>query len=169
MRIPLRTSRPSPSRSASSSPFSHPMDLSFSEAPGPQRQRTGRAGGSHAPVDMSLGPLVKNGHLNTPYATVGIKGVSSDYGNEIDGWIRRHLYYPPDAAQRGEDGASHVHVVIDRSGHVKSARLVDSAGFFALDDSTTGMFRNATLPPVPDDMAGDHFDIDLTVNYILTH
>ncbi len=166
-RFALRTAPPAPSRSTRSSPFSHPMDLSFSQAPGPSRARTGRPGGSHAPIDMSLGPLVKNGHLNTPYATVGIKGVSDDYGAEIDSWIRRHLYYPPEAAARGEDGSSHVHVVIDRSGHVKSARLVDSSGAYALDDATTGMFRGATLPPVPDDMQGDHFDIDLTVNYIL--
>ena len=166
-RFQLRTAPPAPSRSARSSPFSHPMDLSFSQAPGPSRARTGRPGGSHAPVDLSLGPLVKNGHLNTPYATVGIQGVSDDYGAEIDSWIRRHLYYPPEAAERGEDGASRVHVVIDRSGHVKSARLVDSSGAYALDDATTGMFRGATLPPVPDDMSGDHFDIDLTVNYIL--
>ncbi len=166
-RFALRTAPPAPSRSARSSPFSHPMDLSFSQAPGPSRARTGRPGGSHAPIDLSLGPLVRNGHLNSPYATVGIKGVSDDYGSEIDSWIRRHLYYPPEAAERGEDGASRVHVVIDRSGHVKSARLVDSSGAYALDDATTGMFRGATLPPVPDDMSGDHFDIDLTVNYIL--
>ncbi len=167
-RIPLRTAPPP--RTARSSPFSHPMDLSFAQPgaqAGPPRARTGRPGGSHAPVDLSIGPLVKNGHLNTPYATVGIKGVSDDYGSEIDSWIRRHLYYPPEAAQRGEDGSSHVHVVIDRSGHVKSARLVDSSGSYTLDDATTGMFRGATLPPVPDDMSGDHFDIDLTVNYIL--
>ena len=167
-RIPLRTAPPS--RAARSSPFSHPMDLSFAQPnleAGPRRARTGRPGGSHAPVDLSLGPLVKNGHLNTPYATVGIKGVSDEYGSEIDSWIRRHLYYPPEAAQRGEDGSSRVHVVIDRTGHVKSARLVDSSGAYALDDATTGMFRGATLPPVPDDMSGDHFDIDLTVNYIL--
>ncbi len=168
MRIPLNTARQAPSHTSRSSPFSNPMDLSFSQStPGPARARSGRPGGSHAPVDLSLGPLVKNGHLNTPFATVGIKGVSDDYGAEIDSWIRRHLFYPPEAAQRGEDGNSHVHVVIDREGHVKSVRLVDSAGSFALDDSTEGMFRNAKLPPVPPDMQGDHFDIDLTVDYIL--
>lgn len=167
MRIPLRTARSS-AKSSPSSAFSHPMDLSFSQV-GPPRSRTGRVGGSHAPIDMSLGPLVKNGRLNTPFATVGIKGVSNDYGNEIDAWIRRHLYYPPDAAQRGEDGQASVHVVIDRDGHVKSVRLVSSSSSFALDDSTQGMFRNAKLPEVPPDMQGDHFDIDLTVNYILTH
>ena len=164
-RIPLRTARPATQRS---SPFSHPQDFSFEQGePGPQRYRSGRVSGSHAPVDLSLGPLVKNGRLNTPFATVGIKGVSDDYEAEIDAWIRRHLYYPPDAAQRGEDGPSHVHVVLDRSGHVKGVSLVTSSGSYALDDATMGMFRNAHLPQVPPDMVGDHFDIDLTVNYVL--
>ena len=163
-RIPLRTARPT----ARSSPFSHPQDFSFEQGePGPPRYRSGRPSGSRAPVDLSLGPLVKNGRLNTPFATVGIKGVSDDYEAEIDAWIRRHLYYPPDAAQRGEDGPSHVHVVLDRSGRVKGVSLVTSSGSYALDDATMGMFRNAHLPQVPPDMVGDHFDIDLTVNYIL--
>ena len=168
VRIPLRTER-TPTRAQRSSPFSNPMDLSFSEAPGPQRTRTGRPGGSRGPVDLSLGPLVKNGRLNTPFATVGIKGVSDDYGNEIDSWIRRHLYYPPEAAEHGEDGQSSVHVVLDREGRVKSVRLVSSSGSYSLDASTQGMFHGAKLPPVPPDMQGDHFDIDLTVNYILLH
>ncbi|MCQ8279054.1 TonB family protein [Acetobacteraceae bacterium KSS8] len=164
-RIPLRTAQ---QKRARSNPFANPMDLSFQQE-GPPRARTGRAGGSGSAIDMSLGPLVKNGHINTPFATIGVQGVSSDYGNELDSWIRRHLYYPPDAAARGESGPAHVHVQIDRSGRVKSVQLVDSSGSFALDGATTGMFRGRTLPPVPPDMSGDHFDIDLTVNYILEH
>ncbi len=164
-RIPLRTA---PQKRTRSNPFANPMDLSFQQE-GQPRARTGRPSGSGSAIDMSLGPLVKNGHINTPFAAIGVKGVSSDYGNELDSWIRRHLYYPPDAAARGESGPAHVHVQIDRSGRVKSVQLVDSSGSFALDGATTGMFRGRTLPPVPPDMQGDHFDIDLTVNYILEH
>jgi TonB family protein len=150
----------------STSPFAHPMNLSLT--PTPPRARRGRPAGSGAPVDLSLGPLVRNGKLTTPYASAsGIKGVSDDYAEEIGAWIRRHMYYPEEAAKRGEDGPSHVHVVLDRQGHVKSVRLVTSSGSYALDDATEGMFRNATLPPVPPDMSGDHFDVDLTIDYIL--
>ena len=162
-RVPVR-----PQAQRSTSPLSHPMDLSFSQAPAPQRARRGRAGGSGAPVDLSLGPLVQGGKLLTPYASTStIKGVSDDYGDEIGAWIRRHMYYPEEAAKRGEDGPSHVHVVLDRQGRVKSIRLVDSSGSLALDDATQGMFRNAQLPPVPPDMSGNSFDVDLTIDYIL--
>jgi protein TonB len=152
----------------STSPFSHPMDLSFSQAPSLPRARHGRPAGSTAPMDLSLGPLVRDGRLLTPYAsTSSIKGVSDDYGDEIGAWIRRHMFYPEEAARRGEDGPSHVQVVLDRQGQVKSIRLVNSSGSHALDDATEGMFRNARLPPVPPDMTGNSFDVDLTIDYIL--
>lgn len=162
MRIPLQAPR-----HASRNPFANPMNLTFSQPQGPTRARTGRPGGSGSPIDLSIGPLVKNGHLNTPYATVGVKGVSDDYAAEIDAWIRRHMYYPPDAAQRGEDGPSSVHVVLDRDGRVKDIRLVSSSGSLSLDDATQGMFRGSHLPPAPPDMKGERFDIDLTIHYIL--
>ncbi|WP_428377210.1 energy transducer TonB [Lichenicoccus sp.] len=155
-------------QSRSTSPLSHPMDLSFAPATRSPSRRSGRPAGSGGPVDLSLGPLVQNGHLNTPYAsTSSIKGVSDDYADEIGDWIRRHMYYPEEAARRGEDGPSHVHVVLDRQGQVRGVRLVTSSGSYLLDDATTGMFRNAKLPPVPPDMRGNSFDVDLTIDYIL--
>lgn len=163
--VPLR---PQAQSKARSSPFSHPMDLSFSQPPTPRRARRGRAAGSGAAVDLSVGPLVQGGHLLTPYASAtSIKGVSDDYGDEISAWIRRHMYYPEEAAKQGQDGPSHVHVVLDRQGKVKSVRLVDSSGSYLLDAATTGMFDNAQLPPVPPDMSGNSFDVDLTIDYIL--
>ncbi|NVN11800.1 energy transducer TonB, partial [Nguyenibacter vanlangensis] len=150
------------------SPFDSPMDLSFAPSPGPVRQRRGRAGGSGSPIDLSVGPMVRNGQLNAPYSTqTQIRGVSEDYGEEIDRWIRAHMYYPEEAARAGEEGPSSVHVVLDRSGRVKAVRLTGQSGSYYLDAATTGMFHGAELPPVPPDMTGDHFDIDLTINYIL--
>ena len=190
----LRTHTPT---RRSASPFSAPMDLSFA-SPDTARPTAPSRRGSHAPIDLSLGPMARNGELRVPYATAGIHGVSPDYDAELqDGpmarngelrvpyatagihgvspdydaelqdWIQRHLYYPEDAARRGQDGTASVHVVLDRSGQVRSVELTTSAGADSLDDATSGMFRDATLPPVPPDMAGNHFDIDLTVHYIL--
>ncbi|KXV34129.1 energy transducer TonB [Gluconobacter thailandicus] len=155
-------------RPNNSNPLSHPMDYSFGEQPSPYRHRRGRPAGSGGPIDMSLGPLSMNGAINAPYQTrTSVKGVSEDYGGEIDRWIRSHMYYPEDAARAGEDGPSSVHVVLDRFGHVKTVRLTGQSGSYSLDAATTGMFQGAHLPPVPPDMKGDHFDIDVTINYIL--
>lgn len=156
------------SQASSNNPFANPMDLSFGQSPAPVRNHRGRRGGSGGPIDMSLGPLVTNGQVNAPYMTRNsVRGVSEDYGNEIDHWIRSHMYYPEEAIKNGDEGPSSVHVVLDRNGRVKSVRMTGQSGSYALDAATTGMFQNAKLPPVPPDMKGDHFDIDLTINYIL--
>ncbi len=168
--LPKPLAKASPTQTHQSAPnsaFSHPMDLSFAQAPHASH-RPGRRAGFGGAVDLSLGPLVHNGQILTPYAsTTSVRGVSSDYAEEISDWIRRHMYYPEDAAHRGEDGPSSVHVVLDRQGQVKSIRLVSSSGSYSLDDATQGMFRNARLPPVPPDMSGAKFDVDLTIDYIL--
>ncbi|WP_240993473.1 energy transducer TonB [Asaia bogorensis] len=157
-----------PTTKQSDNPFANMTTLDFGEAPSTPRRQRGRRGGSGAPIDMSLGPLSTNGQINAPFMTRNsIRGVSDDYGSEIDRWIRAHLYYPEDAIKNGEDGPSSVHVVLDRTGRVKSVRLTGQSGSYSLDAATTGMFQGAHLPPVPPDMKGDHFDIDLTINYIL--
>ncbi|MFT8551849.1 MAG: energy transducer TonB [Acetobacter okinawensis] len=145
----------------------HPMDYSFNEAPAPRRTTRGRPGGSSAPLDLSIGPMVENGQLNAHYASrTSVHGVSSDYGAEIDAWIQRHLYYPPEAAARGEEGSTSVHVILDRSGHVFKVFETGSSTE-ALDAATIGMFQGAQLPPVPPDMKDKYINFDVTVNYIL--
>lgn len=161
----LRTNHPVPPRS-STNPFSAPMSLSFADRADPAEAAPARHG-SRAAMNLSLGPVVHDGQMRIPYATAGIKGVSPDYDAELQDWIQRHLYYPEEAAQRGEDGTAEVHVVLDRSGKVRDIEVVSSSGATMLDDATSGMFRDATLPPVPPDMAGPSFNIDLTVHYIL--
>ncbi|GAB30186.1 TonB family protein [Acetobacter pasteurianus] len=150
------------------SPLDHPMDMSFNEAPAPRRKQRGRPGGSSAPIDLSIGPMVENGELNAHYASrTTVHGVSSDYAAEIDEWIQRHLYYPPEAAERGDEGPSSVHVILDRTGHVFKVFLTSGSGSSDLDSATIGMFHGAQLPPVPPDMKDKFINFDVTVNYML--
>ncbi|MGY6768126.1 energy transducer TonB [Komagataeibacter sp. NFXK3] len=166
-------SRPAQQSHSQSAPnayaaLQHPMNWSLSASPLPRRSKQGRAGGTGGPIDLSLGPVVQNGKVNAPYSSnTQIRGVSEDYGAELDRWIRSHMYYPQEAAQAGEEGPSSVHVELDRDGHVTKVRLTGQSGSYYLDAATVGMFRNAQLPPVPPDMQGDTFPIDLTINYIL--
>ncbi|GBR51190.1 TonB periplasmic protein [Neokomagataea thailandica NBRC 106555] len=109
-----------------------------------------------------------NGQINAPFKTsTSIRGISEDYAGEIDRWIKAHIYYPEDAARNGEDGASSVHVVLDRYGRVKTVRLIGSSGSYSLDAGLTSTFQGAHLPPPPPNMKGDHFEFDMTLNYIL--
>lgn len=151
------------------SPFENLTNLDFNENPNSSRRKTAkiRPQGSRSAINMSTGPLVKNGRINVPYADkFTIKGVSSDYSDLIANWIQQHMYYPPDAIRKGEDGSPSVHVVISRDGQVLSINLTNSSGSDALDSAILGMFRNAQLPKIPPDLP-DHFDMDLKINYIL--
>lgn len=155
---------------ASDNPFANMQSLDFSENPNKSKRKAAThrlPQGSRSSIDMSTGPLVKNGKINVPYAAkISIKGVSDDYGAAINAWIRQHLYYPPDAANKGEDGSASVHVALNRDGYVLSVSLTGSSGSDALDTAITSMFRGAKLPKIPPDLP-DHFELDLTVNYIL--
>ncbi|WP_241663829.1 energy transducer TonB [Oecophyllibacter saccharovorans] len=156
------------SRAQDNNPLAHPQDWSFNAPPVPQMHHRGRRGSRGGPIDLSIGPLSLNGQINAPYKTrSSVRGVSSDYGAEIDRWIHQHLFYPDEAAANGEQGPSAVHVRIDRSGRVLKVYTTHSSGYNAIDTALTGLFRGAQLPPVPPDMSGDHFDLDVTVNYIL--
>lgn len=144
--------------------------LDFSENPNKSRRKSATRRlpqGSRSAIDMSTGPLVKNGKINVPYAAkISIKGVNDAYGDAINAWIRQHLYYPPEAANNGDDGSASVHVALNRDGYVQSVSLTGSSGSDILDAAITGMFRGAKLPKIPPDLP-DHFELDLTVNYIL--
>lgn len=158
---------PKPSHHAPS-PLDNPMDTSFDQAPAPRRPRRGRSGGSGAPLDLSIGPIVENGALNAHYSSrTSVHGVSRDYAQEIDAWIQRHLYYPPEAAQNGDSGTTSVHVVLDRQGNVFKVFETSSSGVTELDAATVGMFHGAQLPPVPPDMKDNFINFDVTINYIL--
>lgn len=149
-------------------PFAHPTDINFPNNQPSPSPKAGRRGGNNRAVNLSTGPLSLNGQINAPYkSTTSVKGVSSEYGEEIDRWIREHLYYPDDAIQNDEEGPTSVHVVLDRQGRVSRVVLSSQSGSYSLDSATVAMFEHAQLPPVPPDMKGSHFDIDVTVNYIL--
>ncbi|CAI3923987.1 energy transducer TonB [Commensalibacter communis] len=162
--------RRQPAPEQSNNPFANMQTLDFSENPSKSRRKAATRRlpqGSRSGMDMSTGPLVKNGRINVPYAAkISIKGVSDDYGDAINAWIRQHLYYPPEAAQNGEDGSASVHVALNRDGYVLSVSLTNSSGSDTLDAAITGMFRGAKLPKIPPDLP-DHFELDLTINYIL--
>lgn len=155
-----------PTQNASSL-LNHPQEYSLNQATAPPRPQKGKAGGSGSPIDLSVGPVVQNGKINAHYSSrTSVHGVSDDYAAELDAWIQRHLYYPPEAAERGEEGNSSVHVILERSGRVKNVWETQSSTE-TLDAATVGMFTNAQLPPVPPDMKDKIIQFDVTVNYIL--
>ncbi len=96
-----------------------------------------------------------------------MRGVSDGYGQEMDRWLRAHLYYDRGAAARHQTGACTFLLIVRRDGRVVSASLTGSSGSTALDHAATLVLLDAALPRVPDEMGDDPVPIHLTISFIL--
>jgi TonB family protein len=97
-----------------------------------------------------------------------IKGdIGPDYRSLLHAWLERHKYYPPQAAENGEDGTASVRVIIRRDGSVSLVELAERSGSTWLDMGAQAMFRGQRLPAFPSDAMGDEKEITVTIHYIL--
>ena len=80
-----------------------------------------------------------------------------------------HDYYPREAGEQGQEGASTVTVTIDHYGQVQSVELVDGSGYPMLDMAWVGTWRKAKVPPFPPGTQGDKTTLLYTLDYILIH
>jgi protein TonB len=69
-------------------------------------------------------------------------------------------HYPEAARARGEQGTVRLALVIDRGGHVVSARVIGSSGSAILDEAALDMARRASGRPLPPEMGAS---VSLTV------
>jgi protein TonB len=73
-------------------------------------------------------------------------------------------HYPEAARARGEQGTVRLALMIDRGGHVVSARLVGSSGSSTLDQAALEMARHASGRPLPLEM-GSSVSLVVPVRY----
>jgi periplasmic protein TonB len=73
-------------------------------------------------------------------------------------------HYPEAARARGEQGTVRLALVIDRGGHVVSARVIGSSGSSTLDQAALDMARHASGQPLPPDM-GSSVSLTVPVRY----
>ena len=79
----------------------------------------------------------------------------------------QHRYYPQQAAQAGEDGTVVIELTVARSGRVESVSVKSGSGSSWLDMAAVGTWRNAQLPPLPAEVAGDRLTFSIPINYLL--
>ena len=73
-------------------------------------------------------------------------------------------HYPEAARARGEQGTVRLALLIDRGGHVVSARIIGSSGSSALDQAALEMARHASGKPLPAEM-GSSVSLTVPVRY----
>jgi periplasmic protein TonB len=155
------------------SSLSAPMNFSFGGASvDPSRSRpTGRRN----TLDPRIGPEIASQagspptDLHRPDYSIKVTGaqVGSDWIAMLHAWWSQHGYYPPQAAQAGEDGTVRIHVVVNRYGKVLGVELIGRSGSQWLDLAAQAVFRGANLPPFPPATPEPQADLDLTINYLL--
>ena len=148
---------------ADSNPFAHvvPFDL----AP----QHRSLAAGNGRSLDLSAGPVIRNGSLQDSVEHVrGTHGMS-DWGERLQEFVEEHKYYPREAADNGEQGSAVLRVTVSRDGTVKRLVLVSSSGSHLLDAAWMAVFRDNKLPPFNDDMAGKEVTFNYELDYHLIY
>ena len=149
---------------ADRNPFAHivPFDLA------PQQRRSLAAGNGRS-LDLSAGPVIRNGSLQDSVEHVrGTHGMS-DWGERLQEFVEEHKYYPREAADNGEQGSAVLRVTVSRDGTVKRLTLVSSSGSHLLDAAWMAVFRDNKLPPFNDDMAGNEVTFNYELDYHLIY
>ncbi|WP_338664956.1 energy transducer TonB [Pararoseomonas sp. SCSIO 73927] len=95
-------------------------------------------------------------------------GLPSNYVGQIQAALRRVQRYPAGARARRAEGVVNVGFVLRRDGTVISARVVRSSGESDLDEEAEAMLRRVSLPPMPDDMAGNTVDMVVPIRFSLS-
>lgn len=84
------------------------------------------------------------------------------------GHLERHKRYPRSAQLRRQQGVPQVRIVINARGTVLSAKLEKSSGIASLDEETVELaMRASPLPSPPPDMAQDHIELVVPVQFTL--
>jgi TonB family protein len=84
-------------------------------------------------------------------------------------WGQRHIYYPPEAGQKGEDGMAVLEIVVARSGEVRSVVLRTRSGSQILDVGAISVFRNQMVPPFTPEMTGETTTLRIRMRYSIIY
>ena len=122
---------------------------------GPSAANT--APGPAAAGDMSFGQ----------FATLTAGQVEPSWINALHDWWLQHGYYPSQAVALQQAGSVRIQITVDRSGKVRSVRLLHSAASPWLDMGAQDVFRGSTVPPFPPNTKDDQITLELTINYII--
>ena len=123
--------------------------------------------GQPGTLDLSFGQVV--GGSLSPSSSVQMEGVavSTDWLNLVSAWWRRHAYYPPQAGVNGEEGDVMLHMRVDHDGRVEALELIGHSGSQWLDLGGLSIFRDAHLPPLPQDMPEAQIPFHVTIHYVI--
>jgi len=93
-----------------------------------------------------------------------VRRLRATWEKELIGHLHQHLRYPADRSQQVAESV--VNFVLDRRGHVLSARIVKGSGDAAFDEAALAMVRRSDPVPLPPAAVADEgLDFTLPVSF----
>jgi protein TonB len=163
---PPATAPPTPPRQPDAAP-ARPI------TPAPPRAAPPRAAPSFpVPQSYSFGQPAPPGSAMTGEASFGqfakltAGHVEPSWMNALHEWWRRHGYYPSQAVALQQAGKVRIEIVVERSGKVRTVKLLGASDSPWLNMGAQDVFRGSTVPPFPPNTRDDQVTLELTINYI---
>ncbi len=105
---------------------------------------------------------------SAPAETKPDQAVVDTYHGKLLGHLNHFKRYPGVARSRRQEGVSYVRFIMDRTGHILSARLEESCGYKLLDEESLALLRRAEpLPIPPSDVRGSRIEMIVPVEFSL--
>jgi TonB family protein len=144
--------------------------------PAPKNPGRGTAqDNGRGPVNLSLGrvdqfrpdPPRRNPNGKNSDITITGAQLGSDWERQLLAYWIGHRYYPPAAAQKGEQGSVKMHLHVNRNGRITALNIIEGSGSFMIDAAALGTWRNAQLAPFPTNTPESEADIVITMYFYI--
>jgi TonB family protein len=165
--LPLPPAPPQPTRTAQRNPSRSRSALGGTVMNGMSFNGGGSlSGGTGRGLNTSLGQAEQ---VDADPTTVLKGDVGSDWIATLDKWVQDNTYYPPFAAENGQQGDVLVQFTVERDGTVSRFALVNGSHYPLLNQAFLGIFRNAKVPPLPTSMKDNQAIIQFKMQFVLIH
>jgi TonB family protein len=124
-----------------------------------------RPRGSAGTIDLSFAPVMGGGDITQLHPQGKSGDVGADWFNLVSAWWLRHRFYPSEAARLQQEGDVTVRLVVAQNGRVEAIDVDQRSGSPWLDMGALAIFRDATLPPLPQDVTDPNVTVDFTIHY----
>ncbi|MFT8645752.1 MAG: energy transducer TonB, partial [Gluconacetobacter sp.] len=127
------------------------------------------------PAQETTAPPASEGSVALPSATSVSSASSSQASHDPVTWqgellvrLEQYKRYPAESQARHEEGIAMLRFVMDRKGHVLSARISSSSHHATLDEETLALLHRAEpLPVPPDGIPGDAITLTVPIEFYL--
>ena len=121
------------------------------------------AGRPGAVMDLSAGPVERQGRLTDTITHPAGSQVSGEYDAKLVAWVESHRDDIQTMVKDANPGSVTLAVTIARDGHVLRLHLLQPSGSALLDAAWVTFYRDFTPPPFAGDITGNEY----TFNYTL--